>query len=97
MKALKRGLQHRFPDSVAEFYRSGQEKTKQGRVREEKLEKLAMTFTGTLIDDLMAAVDRAQQRSHPDEPSFAESIVVEPWLASVHENTDYDSKFLGVA
>lgn len=56
-----------------------------------------MTFTGTLIDDLMAAVDRAQQRSQADEPSFAEAIVVEPWLASVHENIDYESKFLGVA
>jgi hypothetical protein len=56
-----------------------------------------MIFTGTLIDDLMATVERAEQRAQADEPIFAEPMVVESWLASVQENTDYDSKFLGVA
>ncbi len=56
-----------------------------------------MTFTGTLIEDLMATVDRAQQRAQTDQPIFAELMVVESWLASGQENTDYDSKFLGVA
>ena len=85
---------------MVEFSRSGQDKTKQGRDREEKLE-YEMTFTGTLIDDLMATVERAEQRAQSDEPLFAELNVVEPWLASLslslHENTDYDSKFIGVA
>ena len=61
-----------------------------------------MTFTGTLIDDLMATVERAEQRAHLDEPmfaeaSFAETLTAEPWFASVQENADYDSKLLGVA
>jgi hypothetical protein len=56
-----------------------------------------MTFTGTLIDDLMATVERAEQRARSDEPLFAETLTVEPWFASVQENADYDSKLLGVA
>lgn len=76
---------------MVEFSRSGQEKTEQGRVRRRKLE-YEMTFTGTLIEDLMATVERAEQRAQSDGAS-----VVEPWFASVQENTDYDSKLLGVA
>ena len=71
-----------------------------------------MTFTGTLIDDLMAAVERVEQRAQADEalvvesmvvePLLAESLLVEPllvepWFASVPENAEYDSKLLGVA
>jgi hypothetical protein len=66
-----------------------------------------MKFTGTLIDDLMATVERAEQRAQSDsvlraeaslvEPSLGEPSVVEAWFASVRENADYDSKFLGVA
>ena len=51
-----------------------------------------MTFAGTLIEDLMATVERAEQRAQSDE-----AAVVEPWFASAQENTDYDSKLLGVA
>jgi len=66
-----------------------------------------MTFTGTLIEGLMATVERAEQRAQADgalevEPVLAESLLVEPllvepWFASVQENADYDSKLLGVA
>jgi hypothetical protein len=55
--------------------------------REEKLGLFAMTFTGTLIEDLMATVERAEQRAQSDgalsveasavEPMFVESFVVE--------------------
>jgi hypothetical protein len=31
------------------------------------------------------------------EPIFVEPTSVEAWFASVSENADYDSKFLGVA
>jgi len=79
-------------NSVVEFSRSGQEKTEQGRVRRRKTGIFEMTFTGTLIEDLMATVERAEQRAQLDGAS-----VVEPWFASVQENTDYDSKLLGVA
>ncbi|MGD0793829.1 MAG: hypothetical protein ABR920_18850 [Terriglobales bacterium] len=61
-----------------------------------------MTFTGTLIEDLMATVERAEQRAQSDralavESLAVESLVVEPWFASVQENADYDSNFFGVA
>ncbi len=66
-----------------------------------------MTFTGTLIEDLMATVERAEQRAQSDgalilrvtvgDPLVGETSVVEPWFASVHEIADYDPKILGVA
>ena len=61
-----------------------------------------MTFAGTLIEDLMATVERAEQRAQSDgalvvEPFLVEPLLVEPWFASAQENADYDSKFLGVA
>ena len=60
-----------------------------------------MTFTGTLIDSLMATVERAEQRTFSDEPMFAQNFVqnidAQPWLVSIQQNADYDSKFLGVA
>jgi hypothetical protein len=70
-----------------------------------------MNFSGTLIDDLMATVERAEQRMQADEAlvegmgvetlrggsSFVETLFVETWSVSVQENRDYDSKFIGVA
>jgi len=64
-----------------------------------------MTFTGTLIESLMATVERAEQRGSSDEPMFAQgfaekfahNIDSQPWVVSMQQNADYDSKFLGVA
>ncbi len=71
-----------------------------------------MKFTGTLIEDLMATVERAERKAQSDgalldepllvgaslvEPMFIETSLVEPWFASVQENTDNDSQFIGVA
>jgi hypothetical protein len=66
-----------------------------------------MTLTGTLIEGLMATVERAEQRARADgalevEPLLVDSLLVEPllvepWFASVQENANYDSKLLGVA
>ena len=71
-----------------------------------------MTFTGTLIDDLMATVERAEQRTQTmeafmTEPRLIEAMLLEPaqvdpvlvecWLASVQNNADYDSRIVGVA
>ena len=61
-----------------------------------------MTFTGTLIEDLMATVERAEQRAQSDGAlivgeTAVEPLLVETWFASVQENADYDSNFLGVA
>ena len=64
-----------------------------------------MTFNGTLIESLMATVERAERRASSDEPMFAQnfaqdfvqSIDAQPWLVSIQQNADYDSKFIGVA
>lgn len=61
-----------------------------------------MTFTGTLIESLMATVERVEQRTYSDEPFFAERrlgepLLLEPWFASALENADNGSKFIGVA
>ncbi len=66
-----------------------------------------MKFTGTLIEDLIATVERAERRAQsgralPVEPLMVESFVVEsllvqPWFASVQKNRDHNSKFIGVA
>jgi len=60
-----------------------------------------MTFTGTLIESLMASVERAEQRASSDEPmfaqGFAQNIDAQPWAVSIQQNADYDSKFFGVA
>jgi hypothetical protein len=45
-----------------------------------------MTFTGTLIEDLFAAVERAEQLAQP-EPQ----LITDSWFASVQENTEFDS------
>ncbi|MFY9843596.1 MAG: hypothetical protein WA718_14275 [Terriglobales bacterium] len=60
-----------------------------------------MTLTGTLIEDLMATVERAEQRAQSDGPFAPESrlgeAAFEAWLASAPENADYDSRLAGVA
>jgi hypothetical protein len=66
-----------------------------------------MKFTGTLIEDLIATVERAERTARSDgafpgerlmvESLLVEPLVVEPWFASVQEDRDYNSKFLGVA
>ncbi len=60
-----------------------------------------MKFTGTLIEELMAKVERAEQKATLDEPLFAqiftEQMVVDPWFTPLQDNTNYDSQFIGVA
>ena len=64
-----------------------------------------MTFTGTLIESLMATVERAERGASSDEPmfvqdfaqDFVQNLDAQPWLVSIQQNADYDSKFLGVA
>jgi hypothetical protein len=51
-----------------------------------------MTFTGTLIEDLIAAVERAEAKAQG-----LETTEIQPWLASVQDNANYDPKLLGVA
>jgi hypothetical protein len=60
-----------------------------------------MTFTGTLIEDLMATVERVEQRTQGDasviDPMLIDACTIQPWLASGSENSEYEPKFLGVA
>ena len=79
-------------NSVVEFSRSGQEKTEQGRVRRRKAGIFEMKFTGTLIEDLMATVERVEKRARADralvvnasalEPGVVEPAVVQPHAPS---------------
>ena len=39
-----------------------------------------MTFTGTLIEDLMATVERAEKRAQSDGALLVEPLLVEPLL-----------------
>jgi hypothetical protein len=59
-------------------------------------------FTGTLIEDLIATVERVEKRARPFEVSaaeflIAESLIADSWFAQVNENVDHDSKLRGVA
>jgi hypothetical protein len=61
-----------------------------------------MKFSGTLIEELMATVERAEQRAQPVEalavePMLADACLAETWFSSAQANADYDSKLLGVA
>lgn len=49
-------------------------------------------FTGTMIEDLIATVERAEAKARDREITE-----VEPWFASVQENANHDSKLFGVA
>jgi hypothetical protein len=54
--------------------------------------KLTMTFTGTLIEDLIATVERAEANTREFE-----TTEIEPWFASIQDSIDYESKLVGVA
>ena len=49
-------------------------------------------FTGTMIEDLIAMVERAEARARDREMTE-----VEPWFASVQESANHDSTIFGVA
>jgi len=51
-----------------------------------------MTYTGTLIEDLIATVELAEAKARD-----LDMTDIEPWFASVQENASYDSRFAGVA
>ena len=56
-------------------------------------------FTGTLIDDLIATVERAEQadcaeQAHSEETLVVDSVVRDAWFAYVGQATDRDSNFV---
>ena len=54
-------------------------------------------FTGTFIDDLIAAVERVESKTQQLTPIEIETCSVELLIASAQENPDSESKLLGVA
>ena len=59
-------------------------------------------FTGTLIEDLIAAVERVESKTQQltpieIEPGLIEPCLIGPWIASAQENSDSEPKLLGVA
>jgi hypothetical protein len=65
---------------VVEFSRSGQEKTEQRPGPEKKTGIFEMTFTGTLIEDLMATVERVEKRARADRALVGDASALEPRL-----------------
>jgi hypothetical protein len=63
--------------SVVEFFRSGQEEIKTRPRPEKKSWNREMKFSGSLIENLMATVERAEQRAQSDEALFGEALAIE--------------------
>jgi hypothetical protein len=53
-----------------------------------------MMFTGTLIEDLMATVERATERVQMEEDVMAASIIADSWFASTRKIQTTTRKFL---
>ncbi len=49
-------------------------------------------FTGSTIDELFAAVERAELTIEAQEFVIAESLMADSWFAAVQENAEFDSK-----
>jgi len=66
-----------------------------------------MKYTGTLIEDLMAMVESAEQRTRSRQAMLAEPMLAEPtplepmleqcWIPCAEPSPNYDSKLIGVA
>jgi hypothetical protein len=58
-----------------------------------------MKLTGTLIESLMATVERSEQRAQSNWALSLEPLAIDSWFASAQEhiNKEYDSQFFGVA
>jgi hypothetical protein len=57
-------------------------------------------FTGTLIEDLIATVERTEQTLRADDNDdnmVAPYLVGESWFASIQESADFESKLFEVA
>ena len=55
-----------------------------------------MMFTGTLINDLMATVERVEA-AQLEDTLVPDSVVHDAWFASIQEHTDYGLKLIAVA
>ena len=73
---------------MVELFRSGQAQ-KQKAASGNEIGILQMMFTGTMIEDLIAAVERAEAKTQDSAP-----MEIEPWIASARESADYDSQLV---
>jgi len=53
-------------------------------------------FTGTLIEDLIATVERVE-KTHPEAILPPDLLIADAWLASIERNHTCNSNLLGVA
>jgi hypothetical protein len=53
-----------------------------------------MMFSGNLIEDLIATVERAEHSAQSDEILVVDSVVRDAWFAYVGQATDRDSKIV---
>jgi len=53
-------------------------------------------FTGTLIEDLFATVERVEAKQN-EFHEMADLIIAEAWLASAQEHLHHESHFVGAA
>jgi hypothetical protein len=65
-------------------------------VSEKEAELNRMMFTGTLINDLMATVERVEA-AQLEDTLVPDSVVHDAWFASIQEHADYDLKLIAVA
>ncbi len=89
---------------MVEFFRSGQATKKKvnKKAESEKNWKIEMKLTGTLIESLMARVERAEEKAQSTLSNRAlamEPLAIDTWFASTQENEikEYDSQLFGVA
>jgi hypothetical protein len=75
---------------VVELFRSGHEKQNKAASGESGTQETM--FTGTLIEDLIATVERVEQKTQMDEVI----LDVELWMTA-RDSAGYESEFLGVA
>ncbi|MBI3477766.1 MAG: hypothetical protein HY010_18690 [Acidobacteria bacterium] len=55
-------------------------------------------LTGTLIEDLIATVERAELRTQMQAQADAELMAeMEPWFVSVQDGVGFDNELRGVA
>ena len=80
-------------DSVVEYLRSGHEKIKTRPSPDRQVGKREM-LTGTLIEDLIATVERVERKTQAEAEFVAE---MEPWFLSVHDSASCNNELRGVA
>jgi hypothetical protein len=78
-------------NSVVEYLRSGQAVKNKAESGKQEVKEM---LTGTVIEDLMAAVERVERKAQAEAALMA---VIEPWFVSVEGSAFCDNELAGVA